>query len=224
MALPKIPKPRKIRAQTPVSNAPQPEASTGPDLSMIADALRPLAVPCSDLEFDPANPRSHDEENLSAIRASLKTFGQRKPIVANRRTKQIEAGNGTLQGALALGWSHVAVVWVDDDDKTATGFSIADNRSAELAIWDDKNLRDALKTLEAPDKDLADMLAKLEEEAKALAIPPIEPVDTKAPPKLTWLLIGIPLDEFGKVQAHVAALQQHSSITVQSNRDEENGQ
>src|SRR5262249_53769830 len=50
------------------------------------------------------------------------------------------AGNGTLQAAHSLGWLHVAVVLVDDDAATAAGYSIADNRTAELAGWGKKAL------------------------------------------------------------------------------------
>src|SRR5215472_16348289 len=103
----------------------------GADLSMIAEPLRPLAVPCSELLLDPANARRHPEANIEALKGYLRAYGQRKPIVVNRRTGIIEAGNGTLQAALELGWTHLAVVYVDDDPMTATGFSIADNRTAE---------------------------------------------------------------------------------------------
>jgi hypothetical protein len=40
------------------------------------------------------------------------------------------------KAARDLGWSHLAVVFTDDDPVTAAGFSIADNRTAELAEWD----------------------------------------------------------------------------------------
>src|SRR6516164_2699654 len=77
-----------------------------PDRSHIVEQLRPLAVPCSDLILDPANARRHPDPNVEAIKASLRVYGQRKPVVVNRRTGTIEAGNGTLQAALALGWSQ----------------------------------------------------------------------------------------------------------------------
>lgn len=51
--------------------------------------------------------------------------------MVNRRTGLVEAGNGTLQAALSLGWTHVAALYVDDDPTAAAGFSIADNRLPE---------------------------------------------------------------------------------------------
>ena len=63
------------------------------DLSGIAEQLRPLAVPCAALLRDRANARRHPELNLDAIKGSLRVYGQRKPVVVNRRTGTIEAGN-----------------------------------------------------------------------------------------------------------------------------------
>src|SRR5260370_39577020 len=136
-------------------------AAAAPDLSHIAEPLRPLAVPCADLLLDPANARKHPEPNLEAIKGSLRVYNQRKPVVVNRRTGTIEAGNGTLQAALALGWSHLAVVYVDDDPMTAAGFSIADNRTAELAEWDREALDKLLSEIKTNDPLLDQMLADL---------------------------------------------------------------
>jgi ParB-like chromosome segregation protein Spo0J len=106
------------------------------DLSYIAEDLRPLAVDIDSVHLDPANLRLHDAENVAAIKGSLARFGQRKPIVVNREGSVIEAGNGTWKAAKALDWPKIAAVFVEDDPTTATGYSIADNRAAELARWD----------------------------------------------------------------------------------------
>lgn len=124
------------------------------DVSYIADSLRPLAVPVSDLMSDPANARRHPERNLSAVVASLRTYGQRKPIVVRKEGMVVTAGNGTLEAAKRLGWTHLAAVIVDDDPVTATGYAIADNRTAELAEWDEEALGKLLTELRAEDVDL----------------------------------------------------------------------
>jgi len=60
----------------------------------------------AELSLDPANVRKHDRRNLDAIKASLRKFGQQKPIVVD--TKGIVlAGNGTLTAAKELGWSEI---------------------------------------------------------------------------------------------------------------------
>lgn len=142
---------------------------SAPDLSRIVEGLRPLAVLIGDLQFDPINARTHDETNLQAIRGSLTVYGQRKPVVVNRRTGAVESGNGTLAAALSLGWTYLAAVYVDDDPATATGFAIADNRTAELADWDKDILGKLLADIHTGcDERLDQMISDLAEVEKLI--------------------------------------------------------
>lgn len=133
-----------------------------PDLSKIAPGLRSLAMPIAELQFDPANARKHGEKNIEAIKGSLAVYGQRRPVVFRKTTGVVIAGNGLMQAALALGWTHLAALAVDDDAATAAGFAIADNRTAELADWDkdalDKLMREAFTNA---DERLDQMLSEL---------------------------------------------------------------
>ena len=102
-------------------------------------------VPCDTLAFDPSNVRKHSRKNLDAIKASLRKFGQQKPIVVDAKGIVL-AGNGTLAAAKELGWKEIQIVRTDLAGVDATAFAIADNRSAELAEWDE-NLSDVLQSL-----------------------------------------------------------------------------
>ena len=104
----------------------------------------------AELDLDPANVRRHDAANLDAIRGSLKRFGQQKPIVVNEKGVVI-AGNGTLTAARALGWDRIKIVRTELMGSEATAFAIADNRTAELATWDDGALVEQLSALELED-------------------------------------------------------------------------
>src|SRR5690554_4033428 len=88
--------------------------------------------PIGDLTADPANVRKHSTRNLEAIKASLKRFGQQKPIVVDGNGVVI-AGNGTLEAARSLGWTHIEIVRTELTGSEAVAFAIADNRTAELA-------------------------------------------------------------------------------------------
>ena len=114
----------------------------------IASSLMGLVVPIGTVKPDPHNVRMHSQANLAAIRCSLEAYGQRKPIVVNRVTGVIEAGNGMWQVAMELGWDSIAVTYVDDSPEMATAYAIMDNRSAELAEWDLPNLKDILESLD----------------------------------------------------------------------------
>lgn len=139
----------------------------GIPLDHIAEPLRSLAVPIASLTIDPANTRTHDEKNLEAIAGSLARFGQRSPVVVQRQGMIVRAGNGRVLAARTLGWGAVAALVVDESDVEATAFSIADNRTAELAGWDDGALARTLEALPKElrigfdDTDLAELLAKV---------------------------------------------------------------
>jgi ParB-like chromosome segregation protein Spo0J len=88
------------------------------------------------LQLNPNNARLHPEANIDAIKGSLAAYGQTKPLVVQRRTRIVIAGNGTLEAARQLGWTEIAVTWVNFHAGKAIGYSLADNRTAELARWD----------------------------------------------------------------------------------------
>jgi DNA modification methylase len=120
--------------------------------------LRIETVNINSLTPDPANARKHDGKNLKAIASSLEKFGQRKPIVVTPDSIVI-AGNGTLEAAKSLGWTEIAVArtpigWTWDQIKA---FALADNRTAELAEWDDKVLADQLLELDANGWELEEL-------------------------------------------------------------------
>lgn len=116
-------------------------------MNFIHKDLEHLAVDIASLVHDPANARLHDARNLGAIKASLAKFGQRAPIVVQRQGMVVRAGNGRLDAARALGWTRIAALVVDEGDVEATAYAIADNRTAELAHWDDSVLAQLLGRL-----------------------------------------------------------------------------
>lgn len=112
----------------------------------IANDLRSLAFPVASLKLLPGNPRRGD---VDAVARSYERFGQRKPIVARRSDMTVIAGNHQLQAAQRLGWTHVAVVWTDDDDLTAKAFALADNHVSDLGGYDEQMLAEYLKAVSA---------------------------------------------------------------------------
>lgn len=118
----------------------------------IAADLQGLAVPIANLTPLEKNPRRGD---VAAVVASYRQFGQRKPIVARRSktdrdgfpTGTVIAGNHQLAAARELGWSTIAVVWTDDDAKTAKAFALADNRTHDLGTYDKAILAELLTEL-----------------------------------------------------------------------------
>jgi hypothetical protein len=106
----------------------------------------------TELSLDPSNVRKHSRRNLDAIKASLRKFGQQKPIVVDAKGIVL-AGNGTLTAAQELGWTEIQIVRTELAGVEATAFAIADNRTAELAEWED-SLSEVLKSLAGANVDL----------------------------------------------------------------------
>ncbi len=106
------------------------------------------SVAIETLVLDPANVRLHPEQNLEAVKGSLARFGQQKPIVVGKDNVVI-AGNGTVMAARALGWPTINVVRTTLTGAEAIAYAIADNRTAELAEWDEEGLSKVLAALQA---------------------------------------------------------------------------
>ncbi len=114
--------------------------------------LLPLLVDISSLTLMPGNPRIGD---VAAIAKSYEQFGQRKPIIA-RRDGTVIAGNHQLLAADRLGWTHIAVVRVDDDDDTALAYSLADNKVGQLGSYEKDLLAEAILQLQEEASTLID--------------------------------------------------------------------
>lgn len=104
-------------------------------------------VPIGTLNFDPDNARLHPEDNLDALRKSLEAFGQPEPLVVQKATGIVIAGNGRLMAMQSLGWDEVEIREVDWNDTKARAYSVAANRTGELSTWDTEKLEAQLDDL-----------------------------------------------------------------------------
>jgi len=100
------------------------------------------------IKQDQNNARIHDDKNIEFIKVSLEKFGQQKPIVINK-DNVVVAGNGTLIAAKSLGWKKIDIVETELTGIDLTAYAIADNRTSELAIWDEEILNNTLELLQS---------------------------------------------------------------------------
>lgn len=133
----------------------------------IAPEIQHLALPITDVKLWPKNPRRGD---VGALAESLKRFGQVRPILVQKSTMQVVAGNHLLRAASALGWTEIAAVVMEMDAKQAKGFIAADNRMSELGDFDDALLLNLLTDIAKNDSlvgtgydedDLQDLLQRV---------------------------------------------------------------
>jgi len=108
--------------------------------------MKNKTVSLASLKSDPGNVRQHSAANLAAIARSLERFGQQKPIVVDS-DNVVRAGNGTLEAARGLGWTEIEAVVTDLSDKELLAYSVADNKTSELANWDYEGVAEVLQEL-----------------------------------------------------------------------------
>lgn len=89
------------------------------------------------LKPHPSNARKGDVE---AIKRSLERFGQVKPLIVQRSTGFIVAGNHTFEAAKRLKWKTVRILVKDMSDDEAAGYLLADNATSDKAGYDEANL------------------------------------------------------------------------------------
>ena len=132
----------------------RPAVSTETPVHNINPAIAHLAVPVGTLTHFDGNARTHD---VPMIAASLKANSQYKPLTVRRsddpnRHNVVLAGNGTLEAARdGLGWTHVAVDYVECDDRTARRINLIDNRANDAAGYDKEALAALLEEVKAED-------------------------------------------------------------------------
>lgn len=122
----------------------------------------------SELHTHPNNARQGD---VGAIVQSLEAHGQYRPIVVQKSTMNVVAGNHTLLAANALGWETIEATIIDVDDDQALRILLVDNRVSDMATYDEAILSDLLQDLAEQDDflegtgfdgdDLEDLLFKL---------------------------------------------------------------
>jgi DNA modification methylase len=108
-------------------------------------------VSIDELEPHPANPRQGD---VGLIHSLIEENGWYGVIVAQRSSGRILAGNHRWRAAKAAGLEELPVAYLDVDDDRAERILLADNRSNDLASYDDHALADLLQLLTATEPGL----------------------------------------------------------------------
>jgi hypothetical protein len=98
-------------------------------------------VDVGDLELWPGNPR---RGNAEAIRESIRVNGVYKPLLVQRGSGRVLVGNNTLIAARELGLRQVDVIYKDVDDESARRIMLVDNRTSDVAEYDEALLYAAL--------------------------------------------------------------------------------
>ena len=113
------------------------------------------------------NARTHSDEQVAQIAASIAEFGWTNPILAGA-DGIIIAGHARLLAARKLGMTEVPVIVLDHLTETQRrALVLADNRLALNAGWDEEMLRVELESLQEDDFNL-DLVGFSDEELEEL--------------------------------------------------------
>jgi DNA modification methylase len=101
------------------------------------------------------NPRLNDQA-MDAVAESIRSFGFNVPILCDQKMTII-AGHTRWKAAQKLGLEKVPVIIVEMTNAKRRAFTIADNKTAEIADWDFPKLREVLEELRSEDIDIKSM-------------------------------------------------------------------
>lgn len=107
-----------------------------------------------------------NQDAIPKVAESIKNFGFVSPIICNV-DGVILAGHTRLAAAKSLNLTEVPVLFVTDlSEVQEKAFRLADNKTAELAKWDDALLLEELNDLSIFDIDMADFGFDISDAAK----------------------------------------------------------
>ena len=129
-------------------------------------AHRLANVGVNEVELHPDNPRRGD---LSVITESIEANGFFGAIIVDEQTNYVLVGNHRLEAARLAGITEVPAILINPDPETAKRILIADNRTSELAVWDEEVLAALLTSL---DGELLGTGFSEDALAKLIAAPP----------------------------------------------------
>jgi hypothetical protein len=101
-------------------------------------------IDVSALTEHPDNPRKGD---TTAVGDSIKNNGFYGAIIVQKSTNRVLAGHTRLRAAISQGASTVPGFFVDVDETQAKKILLADNRTADLAYYDDETLYKTLASI-----------------------------------------------------------------------------
>ena len=168
-------------------------------------------VPASELRPNPRNWRTHPERQRDALRGVLAEIGYADALIARECP---DGGLMLLDGHLRAETTpdqSVPVLVVDLDDAEAAKLLATLDPLAALAEVDTAKLDGLLREVQTGSEALAEMLTDL---AGIDSGEPAElrPISTMPPPKMSWVLIGIPTVRFGEIAEDVERLAKLATI------------
>ena len=176
-------------------------------------------IPTTDLIPYARNARTHSDEQVAQIAASIREFGFCNPVLIDGQNTII-AGHGRVLAAGRMKLETVPcrrLTHLTDAQRRA--YVIADNRIALSSEWNQELLDEELQSLAEESFDTSLLGFSDAELLSALGMsdePELKELKIMAPPQMTWVLIGIPTTQFGDINEAVEAIARLESTIVET--------
>ena len=111
-------------------------------------------IPVAEIIPYAKNPRKNDKA-VDLVANSIQEFGFKNPLILDKNN-EIITGHTRLKAAIKLGLTEVPVMWAEDlSPEQVKAYRILDNKSSELADWDENLLESEFRALEEKGFDLS---------------------------------------------------------------------
>lgn len=164
------------------------------------------------------NWRIHPYTQQKSLTAVLEQVGYVQSVIVNKRlgkawptgqrgVETMVDGHMRVEVAISKGQPKVPVLYVDLDPSEEAKVLAAFDPISGMAGVDAAKLDELLRDVETGSEDLSKMLADLAGgELAGNGETELKQLDTKPPPRMSWVLIGIPTIRFGEISPMVERL------------------
>lgn len=115
------------------------------------DSVVQYLVPIEQVQQHPENPNTGD---VDVIAESILSHGFYNPVLVQASTGFILAGNHRYAALLSLGETQIPAIYIDCDNEKALRILIVDNRTAEMAVRNNRDVEHLLMVLDKTDEGL----------------------------------------------------------------------
>jgi hypothetical protein len=191
----------------------------------IRDRIKSLRrVPANELLPNPKNWRTHPQAQQDALRGVLAEVGYADALLARETPAGLMLIDGHLRAETTPD-QKVPVLILDVDEAEADKILATLDPLAALAKADAAKLDALLREVDTGSEAVMEMLTGLAGEsgvvpAKDAAEVALKQLDVRPPPKMAWVLIGIPIVQFGELAADVERIASMEGVIVETTQND----
>ena len=186
---------------------------------MIKNRIKELRnVKSKDLVPNPKNWRTHPKKQQEALKSILGEIGFADAALARELPDgRLMLIDGHLR-AETTPEEELPVLVLDVNEEEADKLLLTVDPLSEMAGTDVEALNDLRENAETASETLKELWS---EQSGALTSEAVEPpkvkkLEVRTPPKMAWVLFGVPVVRFGEAQPHINALSKINNSTLLS--------